>query len=94
MVMEDFGLSQDIVQEISVTSAKLRLAGSGNAKKPEMIAAAKFQGFAVEDEHQADAVGIRQVFIFGKAETKAERMKREAQERRDAREAAKPPELF
>lgn len=96
--LEHHGLSQDNVQEISVTSGKLRLSGSGRAKKPEMIAAALAKGYAVETEHEADAAGIREVFLFGKAETKAQREKRKAQERRDARDALKkaqtPGDLF
>lgn len=87
--LDHHGLPHEMVQEISVTAAKLRLAGHGRAQKEDMIAAALKQGFNVDDEHQADTAGIRQVFILGPAETKANRMKREAQERRVAREAAK-----
>ena len=91
--LEHHGLSQDIVQEISVTSGKLRLSGSGRAKKPEMMAAATAKGYAIETEHEADACGIREVYIYGKAETKAQREKREAAERRAARKAEKAAEI-
>lgn len=77
------------VTEISVMSGKLSLAGSGRAQKDDMIRASAALGFPVTDEHQADAHGIWRVFVHGAPETKSAREKREAAERRAAREAAK-----
>lgn len=39
-------------------SVKLKLAGRGNAKKPDMIAAAIRRGFEPATEHEADACGV------------------------------------
>jgi hypothetical protein len=51
--------------EISVMTGKLTLAGSGRAKKADMIAAAGRDGFVGMDEHAADAYGIWKVAVFG-----------------------------
>ena len=44
--------------EVAVVSAKVELSGDHRAKKPAMIAAARARGWPVEDEHQADALGV------------------------------------
>lgn len=71
-----------VIEEISPTQGKLTLAGRGDAKKPDMIIAAIDFGLEDPTEHEADALGIWKVFVFGKSETKAEREKRERQERK------------
>lgn len=54
--------------EISVMTGKLTLAGTGRADKDMMIAAAKQQFGHDMNEHEADALGIWKVFVFGAAE--------------------------
>jgi Holliday junction resolvasome RuvABC endonuclease subunit len=39
-------------------TVKVRLAGSGKAKKKQMMAAAIRQGYDIETEHEADAIGV------------------------------------
>lgn len=53
------------VDEYGVSTAKKRLAGHGHADKDQMIAAARAEGYAVEDSHQADAIAILMVHHFG-----------------------------
>jgi Holliday junction resolvasome RuvABC endonuclease subunit len=53
--------------EISVSSAKLTLAGHGHADKEMMIAAAlRLYGHEM-NEHEADALAIWHVFVYGAA---------------------------
>lgn len=54
--------------EISVMTGKLTLSGSGNADKARMIAAAEERGYPGMNEHEADALGIWWVYVFGKQE--------------------------
>ena len=78
----------------SPTEIKTTMTGNGLAKKPEIIAAAQLLGFDVKTDHEADAIGIRRAYIFGVPEGKTERLKREAKERREAKEAAKGAKLL
>lgn len=82
----------------SPNEVKLALTGNGNAKKgketPEMETAARALGFAVKNDHEADAIGIRRAYTHGVPETKAEKAKRETAERRAAKEAKKAPTLL
>jgi len=41
--------------EVVTVSLKKEFAGSGKAKKPDMVFAAKRRGFTVENDHEADA---------------------------------------
>lgn len=64
------GIAGVHVNEIPVSTAKLTLAGHGQADKDQMIAAAcDWYGFEPDeiDEHQADAGGILRVHLFGAA---------------------------
>lgn len=57
-----------VVQEIAVGNGKLNLAGHGHADEQQMISAAmRVYGLDV-DEHAAHALGIWDVFMFGKRE--------------------------
>lgn len=56
------------VEEISVTTGKLALAGHGRADKDQMIFAAIEQGLSSPTEHEADAYGIWKVHQFGAPE--------------------------
>lgn len=57
------------VEEISVTTGKLTLAGSGRADKDQMIFAAIERGLpAGITQHEADAFGIWWVYIYGARE--------------------------
>lgn len=82
----------------SPNEVKLALTGNGNAKKgpktPEMETAAQALGFDVQNDHEADAVGIRRAYTHGVPETKAERAKAESAARRAAKEAKKAPTLL
>ena len=44
--------------EVNNATVKKFWAGTGRAKKPEMIAAARGFGFPVDDDNQADALGL------------------------------------
>jgi Holliday junction resolvasome RuvABC endonuclease subunit len=44
--------------ECHFSTVKVRLAGSGKAKKRQMISAAIRRGYHVETEHEADAIGV------------------------------------
>lgn len=80
------------------SEVKLALTGNGAAKKgqdnPEMETAARALGYAVQNDHEADAVGLRRAYTHGVPESKSERAKREAGERRTAKAAAKGPKLL
>ena len=80
------------------SEVKLALTGNGVAKKgpdnPEMETAARALGYAVQNDHEADAVGLRRAYTHGVPENKSERAKREAAERRAAKAAAKGPKLL
>ncbi len=80
----------------SPTELKLALTGNGAAKKgekhPEMERAARLLGHMVQNDHEADAIALRRAYLFGVPETKTEREKREAGERRAARDATKAAE--
>lgn len=80
------------------SEVKLALTGNGAAKKgpdnPEMETAARSLGYAVQNDHEADAIGLRRAYTHGVPETKTERAKREAAERRAAKIAAKGPALL
>lgn len=82
----------------SPTEIKLALTGNGAAKKgkdtPEMENAARALGFAVQNDHEADAVAIRRAFTHGIPDSKSERAKKEAAARKAARLAAKGPALL
>lgn len=43
--------------EIVTVTLKKEFSGSGRAKKPDMVLAAKRRGFIVENDHEADACG-------------------------------------
>ena len=73
---------------------KTVLCGSGNAKKPEMYAAARAMGWPVETHDQADAVALRKAFLEGVPMNKTERQKAEAAQRKAEREAKKGPKLL
>lgn len=73
---------------------KLALTGNGGADKDMMIAAARALGHMVLTDHEADAIAIRRAYLFGVPETKTEREKRAAAERRAARAAKKGPKLL
>ena len=47
-----------VCREANVSTVKKFWAGTGRAKKPEMIAAARRWGHAVRDDNQADALGL------------------------------------
>ncbi len=47
-----------ICNEVNNATIKKFWAGTGRAKKPEMIAAARAYGFPVGDDNQADALGL------------------------------------
>jgi Holliday junction resolvasome RuvABC endonuclease subunit len=95
-ILNHYGITR--MQEVPATQGKVRLAGNGNADKDQMQAAAKAKGYSAKNEHEADACGIREVVIFGPAETKSQRQKREAHTRKlakqRAKEAAKGPALL
>jgi Holliday junction resolvasome RuvABC endonuclease subunit len=55
-------------KEFSVTTGKLTLAGHGHADKSQMIAAAKERTGLDMNEHEADALGIWWIYVFGAAE--------------------------
>ena len=44
-------------------SVKKYMTGNGNADKIQMQSAAKLRGFEIEDEHQADAIGVMLAFL-------------------------------
>ena len=44
-------------------SVKKYMTGNGNADKIQMQSAAKLRGFEIEDEHQADAIGVMLLFL-------------------------------
>ena len=48
---------------INVTSIKKFITGKGNANKEEMIKAMNEQGFKVEDDNEADALGVLLSFL-------------------------------
>ena|GEM_PF-5531096 len=82
------------VKDVSAVQPKLKLAGHGHAKKEQMIAAAHRLGYRVSTEHEADALGVRLVYLFGPAPTAAEKAKIASAARRAQRlaeQAAKPP---
>lgn len=54
--------------ELSPQDAKRALTGKGNAKKPQMIAAAKLATGRDLDEHQADAYGLWRAALALKVE--------------------------
>lgn len=56
------------INEVSVTTGKLTLAGHGRADKDRMMAAAAERGYPGLNEHEADALGIWWVHVFGRAE--------------------------
>lgn len=56
------------ITEIGVSTAKKRLARHGHADKDQMIAAARAEGYDVQDSHQADAIAILMVHHFGPRE--------------------------
>lgn len=56
------------VNEISVMTGKLTLAGYGHADKDQMIAAAAAFGCEGMNEHEADALGIWKVHVLGARE--------------------------
>lgn len=56
------------VNEVGVSTAKKRLAGHGHADKDMMVAAARAEGYAVTDDHQADAIAILMTHFFGPRE--------------------------
>lgn len=56
------------VEEISVTTGKLALAGHGRADKDQMVFAAIERGLTHPTEHEADAYGIWLVHQFGAPE--------------------------
>jgi Holliday junction resolvasome RuvABC endonuclease subunit len=65
------GRSSSLIEEIPVSTGKLTLAGKGHAEAHEMIyAACEFFGFehAEIDEHQAHAMGLFKVHLFGRIE--------------------------
>lgn len=57
-VCEEVAFARGIpVYEIVTVTLKKQFAGTGKAKKPDMIAAAKRRGFIVANDHEADACG-------------------------------------
>ena len=76
------------VEEISVTTGKLTLAGHGRADKDQMIFAAIERGLSNPTEHEADAFGIWLVHQFGAAE----RNKRNPRRSGKGRSILKPAE--
>lgn len=62
------GLPSNAVSEIAVSTGKKALSGRGNATAEQMIAAAAGHGHLGMDEHQAHALGIWWVYVFGRAE--------------------------
>jgi Holliday junction resolvasome RuvABC endonuclease subunit len=80
----------------NLRNAKVALTDSGNAKKPEMIAAAEFQ-LGVKpghlSEHEADVFAGWLVASFGVPVSASQRAAKAAKERRLAREAAKAAKM-
>lgn len=65
------------VREIAISTGKHTLAGHGRADKDQMIAAAfDMHGLEGLDEHEADALGIWHVHVFGEREKTAPRRTR------------------
>lgn len=63
------GISASLIQEVPVPTGKLALSGMGHATKEQMIEAATAQGYpGITTEHEADALGIWWVYVFGRAE--------------------------
>lgn len=57
-VCEEVAFSRDVpVFEIVTVTLKKNFAGTGKAKKPDMIVAAQRRGFTVANDHEADACG-------------------------------------
>ena len=71
LLANSYGISSGRIAEIPVATAKLTLAGSGKADKDMMIAAAHERGWFVEDQHQADAAAMWQVYMHGRREPAA-----------------------
>lgn len=61
------GISHKAIEEIPIATGKLTLSGSGRADGPRMIAAAAERGLEM-NEHEAHALGIWWVYVFGKRE--------------------------
>lgn len=59
------GVGWKQVEMVGVSTGKKKLAGSGRAEKEDMIAAAIAWGLDDPDEHEADALGIFLVHLFG-----------------------------
>lgn len=45
-------------REVAIQEVKKTITGRSNAKKPEMIAAARKVGFWIKNDHEADAIGV------------------------------------
>lgn len=62
-VCEELAYARNIacIEVVTVTAKKL-LTGSGKVKKPDMVRAARQRGFAVQNDHEADAVAC---FLHG-----------------------------
>lgn len=58
-------------QEVAVPDVKKQMTGRSNAKKPEMIAAARKVGFWVKNDHESDAIGVG-VFAYDRLFPKRE----------------------
>lgn len=65
------GIAQSHIEEIAVPTAKHTMAGHGRAEKPAMIlASSEYWGFDPDqmNEHEADALAILRVHLFGRRE--------------------------
>lgn len=63
-----FQIPASNIMEVPVATGKLTLSGDGRADKTKMIAAAATHGYEGLSEHEADALGIWWVYIFGRRE--------------------------
>lgn len=62
------GIAQSQFKEVAISTGKKTLSGYGRADKDQMIAAAAALGYEGYDEHEADALGVWWVYVFGEAE--------------------------
>ena len=66
-------LGPTLVRSVAISTVKKHFAGSGKAKKPDMIAAARSRGWSPGDDNEADALAVLSYGIWTEIERRESR---------------------